>query len=382
MLFGTGHPIFYIFDADTYTADTANSSAIDTITFTDHFNTHVNNIPSNSEWITNRSAFGNHVLKTRFVADRFGIVITTQDPEFRGTRGQDLYHEFITRQSNPSKRSDLWRCVQLHNYTKDGYKIRCYSRHDQIGIVGADWSLVKCMVNGGADEIWNGSLSLNVIGEEDKDTFVPFSVYSLTKALILDGVDDYCSVVSHNIAKTHTIEFAVKKTGITNAFEVVIGDSTSITFVDSNNTLRYDLTGGNFVAATVTALGGSSVDIYHVVRSDTAITIYENSVSIGSGALSANNDFSYAYIGRNSGGNYLTGKIIPRIYNIALTAEQVKLQYNGGYWANPKPPITSMYAGWRFDEVDSDLFTTTEEYDYSGHSKTATLAGGAYRGDW
>ncbi len=136
-------------------------------------------------------------------------------------------------------------------------------------------------------------------------------------------------------------------------------------------------------AACGTATGGTAKndDQWHYiegVRSGTAMTIYVDGVSAGTGSCTGNlfTSNTNVLIGATSGGgNGYTGQIDDvRIYNYARSASQIIEDMNAGHPA-PGSPVGSQAVWYRFDEGQG---TTANNAGNRGSGSNGTIANGTW----
>jgi hypothetical protein len=163
----------------------------------------------------------------------------------------------------------------------------------------------------------------------------------------LDGTDDYIEIPTTVVlGNSGTISAWVKSDiwGAGNTDTVIdLYNSSNPTGLRDIFTIKYwndKLTammldsGGSWYSAGATVVYTTS-QWYHVVivRNSTSLKIYINGVEAGSATVSANNFYSFdrIRIGNSSVNEPWQGKIDDvRIYNYALTQNQIKQVYNGG----------------------------------------------------
>jgi hypothetical protein len=205
-------------------------------------------------------------------------------------------------------------------------------------------------------------------------------------ALSFDGVDEY---VEGNLAansSVYTFSSWIYPTATSAPWPTVLA-LRAMTGYSKIWLYYYSRTGllalqyTNSAGATATAIGsGTKVDLdawNHIAvvynQSTGLVEFYKNGAFIESKKLSVtgNATFDQFQIGAYRSGNIFKGEIDEtRIYNRALTAQEIAAQYNNsqGQYGVPEP---GLLAGWHFDET-----TGITVNDYSGNGNTGILMNG------
>ena len=188
--------------------------------------------------------------------------------------------------------------------------------------------------------------------------------------LSFDG-NDYGSFTTKNIGTTHTIEFWLDASNKDFLICSRTGGTGGVEF-DSTDKIYYSGNSTSQASKSITALSPGTKHHFAITRNDsTTITFYQNGASLGTSTISSNTALSLSAIGYRAHGAslYYVGKLgLFRIYKSALTAEQIKRQYNGGYGNSPLD--IDSYLTYEFDGTGGTGSTETDQSTDGGSTLT------------
>jgi len=201
------------------------------------------------------------------------------------------------------------------------------------------------------------------------------SLFAATgKALRFDGTNNYV-VVPHSLALTFTstesftLEAWINVASLSGSWSGVVTKSRDTNpwygiWINPNNSWIF---GGPNITGTAVMLGWHHVAI--VQEGAVGRTLYVDGTSVGAGAAQDANGPGDLWIGGAKNVNeYFDGKVDEaRIYQRALTAQEISAHYNGGT-GQYGTPEAGLVAGWHFDEGSGATIG-----DYSGNGHTGTL---------
>jgi hypothetical protein len=195
------------------------------------------------------------------------------------------------------------------------------------------------------------------------------------QALSFDGVDDYVETQSQTLSTPLTIVawifYSIKSNINTIAANSTGGSSQNgfRFFVNSYNTedrkLKIEVGNGAFGLSLASAAGAVTPNAWHyaaAVINGPNSKLFLDGIEVASGSLPSFTQTNYVDVGRMlTSGFYFKGSIDEvRIYNRALSEEEIRYLYNRG------API----AHWKFDEGKGNI-----AYDSSGNGNNGTIYG-------
>ena len=368
MQLGLSYPKFYIYDS-------TNTTLVETITL-QRFVGNTHGAPQSGEYIVNTSPFSG-VRKQTFKGYRINDSIKVFSPERWAT-----ILAYQAAVNNDDVEPDTSKATRIVDYCNAGYTIRYVPHVDLEDIYGYTYSLVHVTISdfGYGLRSHSDQITINVVGVSRETYWTPFRKFDMVNCIDFDGVNDNVSFTLTSIGTTHTIEFWLDASNKDFLICSRTGGTGGVQF-DSTDKIYYSGNSTSQASKSITALSPGTKHHFAITRNNsTTITFYQNGASLGTSTISANTALSLSAIGYRAdvASLYYDGKLgLFRIYQSALTAEQIKRQYNGGY-GNPPLDVPA----YLIHEYDGTGGTSTSETDQSGSGLTGTLNNGVTRTTW
>ena len=189
-------------------------------------------------------------------------------------------------------------------------------------------------------------------------------------ALSFDGTDDYVGIPTINIPTDIAVEAWVYSTNYNQNGFIVQKAPVNAQWQLFFEAAALKWRGGDTTTVSCTLPADSQWHYVAATQKGTAAIIYIDGKQCGSGAATAiGNGAGLIDIGRHSASGYFFNGLIDevRVYNRALSAEEIRYHYNRG------GPV----AQWKFDEGSG-----LTAYDSSGNANTGTLQNNMATTSW
>ena len=223
-------------------------------------------------------------------------------------------------------------------------------------------------------------------------------------SLAFDGTDDYIAIPSttYNVHNTaYSFVFWAKRNAI-NSWDIVLGNqsSSALNFIifdnDDGDRIMLEGSDGDNAVGACSVIANRWYHFAVVPNGDGTVAMYQDAVPIsvtydGGGDLGSASTFDS--LGGGGTGNTFAGNISEiAIYNIALTASQVRTLYNNREPFNHREGSvsSSLTAWWRMGDGTEDIGTLQDGspdftiYDMSVNSNNAatrSMAANSFTGD-
>ncbi len=283
-----------------------------------------------SSGTTTTDIYVNGVLKTKFVRELTSIYKSNGLILYTGNGYNGYFNGSIDH-------------VKIYDYARTPAQIAYdYNRGGPIGW----WKLDECQGNIAYD--WSGignTGAINIGASGTQNSLGTCAVGTsaawtngitgkINSSINFDGTDDYITLPTFTYTSNASISVWVKGSYL-NGNQIIIGSPNSISLGLYNSGSDKGLIGSANISKAVGIANNFVNDSWNhlVVTLDNPgnATYYCNGQPLTNNGTNNWSWSSGSYIGKRDSGNYFSGQIDDvRIYNYALTEEQIKQVYNGG----------------------------------------------------
>lgn len=398
MTFGIGAPKFYIYDSTRTTLQSipANLGSSGCITLSKRVT--ANDLEPQWNGIVHEDLPITHGSLEEFFGYRYRGNITVSQEDYCDTLLQ------YTADQATDYVNDIYKLRAIQAYADQGYEIKFTPHADMEDIWNCPypiWVRTRIVTTGKIISSRSNRFVMQITGADLVETLFPFTAFSFThldgiantnQCISWNGTDEHATIATpFSIGTTHSIEFLTSSDlpadGVIHA---VCGTNhgggllSYFGFVGTGDLIYYNIQNGANNFAKSASCGSMVAGTKHhwvIARNETSIDFYKDgSLLIATQTLGANSAFTATVVGAGSASiNFFAGKFAYlRCYQSAITAAQVKQQYNRGYGNYP----LDIPAYFIYEMNGTGGTSTTEDNQEGTASKDLTLVNTPTRGAW